>query len=484
MVGVNGTVVLSWVTYEMVRALLWSPLAKVPGPFANRLSSVPHILHTIKGDRIQWVEKLHRKYGEEVVLEPAMVISRRSAAVKTIYGNTALQKSAFYDGLGFSGLHKHVLQARDNKVAIRTRKHILTIMTKDNLFGLEPIFHRYLAKFKKGVDSNNDDGKVDLMLWLRLLAMDIILEASFGKDFGQLDLGGLSDLTQAIFDAIRFNVIRALIPGFQTAATYLPIPVLNRMASSEARFLNLGTSGLETFKSADNISHIMAPQALRPLFGEDEESLVKELAAFAIAGSDTTSTTLLYLFYELALHPTLQEALYEEVAREISAEHYDTISRADVEKLPLLNAFIKETLRVHPPVPGFLPRDVPATGIVLGGKFIPPGTVVSSSVHQTLRNPDVYHPDPDSFRPQRWLEDVTEDMQRSFIPFSSGLRTCVGMNFAWSEIYVISASILCTYQFKLPEETTLASMEMVEGFFTLPKSGQCVLQLVKRSSNK
>lgn len=482
--------VLAWLLLRLVQMLLLSPLRKVPGPLLNRISSLPHALHTVRGDRIQWVESLHERYGDEVILEPKMVITRSSPGVRTIYGSTSLIKSAFYDGLGFSGAHKHVLQLRDTKQAVRTRKHISAIMQKDNLARLEPLFHKYISKFRKGIDAQvGQDGActVDLMLWLRLLAFDIVLEASFGKDFGQLDIGGVSDITQAMFDALRHGVMKGLIPGINIILKNAPIASWNRIYSSEARFLSLGAEGLHSFKKQrdEACDYVMAPEAMAPLFGpNDEDSLIKELGAFVIAGSDTTSTTLLYMFYEMALHPELQEELYKEIASVLSPAEYGTISRASVESVPLLHAYIKETLRMHPAVPGFLPRDVPPNGITLGRYVIPSGTVVSSSIHQTLRNPDVYA-DPNTFKPSRWLdnggaEGVSEDMNRSFIPFSSGLRTCVGQAFAWSELYIIAATVTCLYEFSLPPETTPDSMEMVEGFFTLPKSGKCVLTMRKR----
>lgn len=226
----------------------------------------------------------------------------------------------------------------------------------------------------------------------------------------------------------------------------------------------------------------MAPHVLKPLFA-DEEALITEMAAFMIAGSDTSSTTLLYLFYQLSLHAEVQQKLFHELIEALGGAVDHPVTREQVETLPLLNACIKETLRLHPPVPGVMPRISPDSGLLLGSPsssvFVPPGTIVSASLARTQTHPDVFK-DPYAFKPERWLDNVSEEMKQGWIPFSVGQRNCIGMNLAWSEIYLVAATVLCRYQLEVPSETTPEGMNMVEGFFTLPASGKCVLRIVPR----
>jgi len=87
----------------------------------------------------------------------------------------------------------------------------------------------------------------------------------------------------------------------------------------------------------------------------------------AVAGVDTTAVTLAYVSYELAKHPEMFKTLQEELARYTDV---DSFNSTELEQLPMLNAVIKETLRMWPPVAPFA-RLVPRQGTTLGGYHIP-----------------------------------------------------------------------------------------------------------------
>ena len=87
-------------------------------------------------------------------------------------------------------------------------------------------------------------------------------------------------------------------------------------------------------------------------------------------GPDTTSTTLTYLFWELARHAEWQTRLRSEVSTGI--DWTDGLpSFKDISELPVLDALINEALRLHPAAPSSLPRETPAGGRTLNGVYIP-----------------------------------------------------------------------------------------------------------------
>ena len=71
--------------------------------------------------------------------------------------------------------------------------------------------------------------------------------------------------------------------------------------------------------------------------------------------------------------------------------------------LPYLGAVVKEAMRIHPSVGLLMERHVPAEGFEVGGYRLPGGTIVGINPWVTDRDPDVF-PDPESFKPERWLE--------------------------------------------------------------------------------
>lgn len=113
-----------------------------------------------------------------------------------------------------------------------------------------------------------------------------------------------------------------------------------------------------------------------------------EAGNLIVAGSDTTSVTLTYLIWAVLQRPDLQRRLEEEVSG--LPERFDD---AAVEKLPLLEAVVNETLRLHGAAPGGLPRSVPKGGATLGGHYIPEDFVVETQAYTLHRNADIF-PDP------------------------------------------------------------------------------------------
>ncbi|KAK2060087.1 cytochrome P450 [Colletotrichum caudatum] len=116
-----------------------------------------------------------------------------------------------------------------------------------------------------------------------------------------------------------------------------------------------------------------------------EDHIKAEAGALIVAGPDTTSVTLTHLVWAALKKPDLQARLEEELAG-VDDESND----ATLERLPLLNAVIDETLRLYGAAPGSLPRSVPPGGATLGGHSIPEGTVVETQAYTLHRNPNVF----------------------------------------------------------------------------------------------
>jgi len=96
---------------------------------------------------------------------------------------------------------------------------------------------------------------------------------------------------------------------------------------------------------------------------------------------ETTATTLTFTTYALAKHPEL----FDELAKELSNyTDIDSLKSAELEQLPLLNALIRESIRLWPPGPGPIPRVLPPQGAMLGGYYIPGGVYRRLNIHLQL----------------------------------------------------------------------------------------------------
>jgi cytochrome P450 len=153
-----------------------------------------------------------------------------------------------------------------------------------------------------------------------------------------------------------------------------------------------------------------------------DEELRDELMTLLVAGHETTATALAWTLERLVRHPDALAA--------VVAEH-----RAGGEEL--LDATIKETLRLRPVVPAVI-RQLQAP-MTFGGWNLPAGSHIGPSIYLLHRRPDLY-PDPLAFRPERFLERSYGTYE--WIPFGGGIRRCLGASFALFEMRIVLSTLL------------------------------------------
>jgi cytochrome P450 len=165
--------------------------------------------------------------------------------------------------------------------------------------------------------------------------------------------------------------------------------------------------------------------------------LIDEALTMLLAGHETTALTLTYALYLLSEHPAALARAIAEVDEELGeapAKH------ADLPRLRFLDAVVRETLRLYPPV-YVMGREV-LQPIELGGYELPKGAQLFISqwaVHRDAR----YYRDPLEFNPERWLEPEIAALPRfAYFPFGGGPRVCIGNHFAMLEATLVLATLL------------------------------------------
>ncbi|KAF4469558.1 cytochrome P450 oxidoreductase [Fusarium albosuccineum] len=168
------------------------------------------------------------------------------------------------------------------------------------------------------------------------------------------------------------------------------------------------------------------------------------------AGSDTTAIAMNNAMYHLLKHPEVLKKLQEEVDSALDED--EVIAPFDkVKHLPYLRAVIDETLRITPSVTFNLPRRTPSEGCAIGDDFIAGETSVSISAWTAHRDEEIY-PEPECFRPERWIGEGAQELQKGFIAFSAGARGCIGRNISYLEQTVLLASVVHRYGMALPSK--------------------------------
>ncbi|KAM0148650.1 hypothetical protein ACHAQE_009124 [Botrytis cinerea] len=283
-------------------------------------------------------------------------------------------------------------------------------------------------------------------------------ECSFGKGFGQ------TNPTENIdFDFVKSTWER------------IPSAIFNGM-SKRYQAIKAVTEERETNREK------IRPDLLQHLIDEGQNpatsmkmnvrDAVDQMSEILLAGSETTSGTIASFFLEIMRNTSVKEKLLKSllILRLDDLIISSKVGRNGTE-YEYLEACVKETLRMHP-IASEMGRRTGTEPIELMGYLIPPHTVVSASYRELHRNPTPW-PEPMRFWPERWLKNrpegdpppayVAEFLKmkahaeylslQAYYPFSTGKHSCVGVNFAWAEIRMVTANLLTRYDFcELPRQ--------------------------------
>ncbi|PIA58209.1 hypothetical protein AQUCO_00500265v1 [Aquilegia coerulea] len=189
-----------------------------------------------------------------------------------------------------------------------------------------------------------------------------------------------------------------------------------------------------------------------------------------MAGTDTSSTVIEWTFAELLRNPRVMEKAQAEVRQILNGKK--KIDEADIDKMNYLRLVIKESLRLHPPLPLFVPRECKER-CEMEGYEIPKGCRVLVNAWAIGRDP-VNWKDPESFEPERF-QDLSIDYKGTdfkYIPFSAGRRICPGIWFGIANVELPLALLLYHFDWKFANGVNPEELDMTEEFSTIVRRKQ------------
>ena len=181
-----------------------------------------------------------------------------------------------------------------------------------------------------------------------------------------------------------------------------------------------------------------------------KEDVLGEFKTFVAAGFDTVAAALTWTLHYLGHHPEVQEKICEQL-EEVFGDSGRDITMEDIKRLQYLEAVAKEGLRISSPVP-FFGRDADEDIVFQSNDgsdmTIPKSTsicIFPFFIHRDSRHWN----DPEIFNPQRFLEDKKVlRHNHAFIPFSAGVRGCIGKKYAMIEVVAILSSVFRRFKIK------------------------------------
>jgi cytochrome P450 len=187
--------------------------------------------------------------------------------------------------------------------------------------------------------------------------------------------------------------------------------------------------------------------------GFTDQEIIDHMNFFLVAAHDTVTSTLTAMIYYLGKFPEWQQKMRYEFL-EYAQKGKPCLEQANLTNLAVSEMVFKETLRLHPPIPG-IPR-VAIKSFIFDGHFIPAGTPVGINPLFTHRMEEIW-PNPDEFDPTHFTkEKIAQRHVGAWIPFGGGAHKCIGLRVAEMEAKAFFYHLLLRYRIVLRENYTCA----------------------------
>ena len=443
---------------------------------------------------------LSGKYGPLVRVGPNTLITsdadtlRRMSAPRSPY-----RRSLTYYTMRLNPGKDHIFSTLDEATHDDLRKKMSAGYSGKENLTLESDINQSILELcdlidRKYLTTAGNIRPMDLARKIAYMTVDIISKASFNAKFNDLrDDNDNYRYIEEIESLLPNMTWTAVIPAFVKFLT--DIGLLQYMA----KFAD-GSMGVEKVKrvayeqvdkrfEADGTAKKEMRNDMLGSFirrGLTRERAKEEGILNLAAGSDTAATTMRAILLNIMTSPRLYNLLTAEIDEAIERsiiprDEGEVITEDQSRQLPLLQATIKEGLRWYPAVSAEMSKLTPPEGDTICGYFVPGGTKVGMSIKACHRNPVIYGPDPNAFRPTRWLlalngsnehpKDLISStwtvppahplgdervpaklyaMERNNeLSFGHGRFSCLGKPVAWMELNKIFVELLRRYEIQL-----------------------------------
>ncbi|KAM7213830.1 Cytochrome P450 [Rhypophila decipiens] len=464
-VGYGSILVVSYLSLLFTYRARFHPLSKYSGPSIAKVSDVYGGFYALLMRLHLVTYRDHIRYGLVMRHGPNKLVFNSAAALQDIYNNDRITKSHVYlltvNSPGvysiFNAIDKHQHRIR--------RKLIGQAVTERSMRAFEPTMTSQINIFLKRLlicsRARSPPQPVNMTEICKRLGIDIVGLLAFGYR--------LNTQTRGKYQFI----LKGLKAGNYKSNSFMQFPLLKKLridsllhvlsVAQRTRYMSM----METMISSRLAQDTHAHNDLYSFVAHDIDTgggggirvgqLWTEALFFFPAGGDTTSTALSAMFFYLSRNPDVYKKLADEV-RSTFTSGIDIQGGPRLSSCRYLRACIDENLRMSPPVPGTLWRELiseeaakpNAAPFLVDGHVIPPGTQVGVNIYTLHHNPE-YFPDPFIFSPERWLvhdEKQLKRMNSAFAAFSLGARGCAGKAMAYLEMSLVVAKTLWYFDFE------------------------------------
>ncbi|KAJ3514175.1 hypothetical protein NLJ89_g2525 [Agrocybe chaxingu] len=331
--------------------------------------------------------------------------------------------------------------------------------------------------------------QINVLSWLSRMTLDVIGLAGFDYKFNALTTDPKKNELNRAFSVLftpgnrmaLLPLIKSVFPSSRPILKYIPeeraaemrvaSETMNRIAaellrdSKAAIYSDNGKVDKFSWKGKDLLSLLVRANMatdLPPSQRMTDEDVLAQVPTFLVAGHETTSTATTWALYALSLRPDVQTKLRDELLAVVT----DNPTMDELNALPYLDMVVRETLRVHAPVPStirvaveddVLPLSIPVAakdGSVLREIRVQKGQTMLIPILAMNRAKTIWGEDAMEFKPERW-EKVPEaatgipGVWGNMLTFLGGPRACIGYRFSLVETKAILFTLVRAFEFEL-----------------------------------
>ncbi|ERS99014.1 Cytochrome P450 family protein [Sporothrix schenckii 1099-18] len=446
-----------------VYRLFFHPLAKVPGPRIAALTSWYCAYYDVYlgGQYIWKIKQLHEQYGPVLRIMPDVVHVNDPGFIDKLYTQSPkVRRERAPTVLNMFAKKFSMLPTKDHDVHRRRRAVLSRFFSHQSVRRLVPAINDTLAALLGRLQALAESGEpVRLSPYFKATTKDVIQSYAFGGGQLCLEMDDLNEPFFAVLTSGRLSHLAVHFHSLMGTMARLPPAILVKLQPSilaMIEFVDGLTEKIDAIraqspKAGDELSE--KSSIFREVLDSDidesdkrTERLVDEAMVLAIAGADTTAWSLAAICYHVLSNPTI----FRRLRAELDSAMPDPTLPPDPVKLDglrFLNALIEEVLRMHPSATHRQDRVAPDDDLVYvyddGSSIVlPRGSSIGMAAPLLNRSPRLYR-DPDTFDPDRFLEDPT--LARRSMTFSRGARQCIGINLAYQELQTFTAGIFRKY---------------------------------------
>ncbi|KAL2151657.1 hypothetical protein VTH82DRAFT_6755 [Thermothelomyces myriococcoides] len=453
-----ATLVLLWVAYQIALMLYnispFHPLSRFPGPKIAAASYLYEAYYDwiLVGRYGKVIKRMHDKYGPIVRINPDELHCSDPYFTDEIYTGPGRIRDKWQHQLNTGGAGPVSVTGFSTvpHELHRIRKGALSrFFSRNQMLKLEAEVLDMAQMVADKMLSFAGKEPFDIKEAFNCFTADVISQYAFGEPMGFVAQEGwepnFATWVKSFFRSaymMRHNVVaRKLAQVMPMMADYLGEDVKRVMRQMTVVIPGYIQAAINNPEKGRVFAELVNSDLLPP-----EEKTMYRLSGegfnFLLAGTETTAATLTVITFWLLSKPEIYKRLMEDLAGLDPAK----LKWTELEQRPYLWAVVHEALRMMPGVSHRSARIARDEDLVYRPRgsskewVIPRGTPIGMTSMINHWDPELF-PDPDDFKPERWLVDgqPNHKLQKFLIAFGKGSRSCVGENLAYCEVYLMSA---------------------------------------------